>query len=1565
MNTIIHRKVLVSMLFVALTMLGVISYKHLAFELLPNTEYPMLFVQITEPTQASPSYMEQEGVVPIEGVISRLEGIEKIESRINPGRAMIIIYLNMDADVKYSYLKLVEEINGAKKLLPEDFRASVFKADLQQMNSRFMSIQVRGGGGVDRVRNVVDQELKTRFESIDGIAGVEVYGGRQKTVEISISEDVLESYGLTMGTIRQKISGGQKQKVFVGEVVNGETRYYVAAEADYNSITDIADIVIDPEGPVLLKDIAKIKFGVKEQDSYSRVNGKDAVTIALSKDAQVNLIDLSRKTLAEIDKINKEYADKDIEVVVQSNTAETMEENLDQIISLALLGGLLALFILWIFLKNIPLVSVVMLSVPISVYGAFNFFYAAGISINVFTLVGLALAIGMLIDNSVVVMENIYRVASQGKYSTSESVVKGTKEVWRSVIAATLTTISVFLPFAFSTNMVFREVARHISVSIISTLVVSLLVALMLVPMLTHLFLSKVLKSKVHTLEKLSLHNRIVQYYYLLLKAALRRPAATILGALVLFFAVLLISAGLSFTRQKQTETKSFSVTVEMPSGSTLDNTDLIVRTLEKRLEDLKEKKDVISQVYEEDAQVTVNLEDDYKKIAGRNIDEIRQDIQKRISNIIGATITLEQQDAVTGGGRGGGFGANPGMSMLGMLGIGQQEEQVVIKGEDYDKMLLVANDVKDYLEENIDNLVGARISTASSRPEIHLNMDTYLMGIYGITPSVIVSELTTFKPEVSSGGLLRINNDEYDIILKTEDMREEEGTKTMDDLKKLNVKGTGGALFPLRDFSDIVYAYGRSEILRVNQQKQIEVTYRFSEEVNSSKELLDEARKEVDDLIATIPVPSNVSVKVIHEEDEFGEFKLLAAIGLILIFMILASVFESFTAPVVMMFTVPLAAIGSMLALIFTGNSLLNLNTFIGFLILLGVVVNNGILLIDYSRQLRRGGMGHARSLIEAGISRLRPVTITAATTIIAMLPLAMARDEYAGSLGAPFAITVVGGLSFSTLLTLVFIPTFSFGLENSLNWIRSLNVKFRVLIYALWALGVWWVVMESGYMFAVQLLMVVLVVAGVPAVLYFTLTSLKMAQSKLIGEDEQIVINIRSLVKIYGRDSRFVREWKSREEMYRRRLQEGGISTRKVIEGFIWQVPLLGFFVWFTWWYLDDGTARFFFVLFDYFIIHWFLGYLTKIDFIRKNLLEKIRTGVKWGYPLLVTVLFFISWEAKAGAVIFGLLWYLVLLLSVTGAKLKKQNLNIERVTGRFAGLRRWYYRLVRQIPGIGKAKVPFKALKGVSLEIHTGMIGLLGPNGAGKTTLMRIVCGILEPSYGKVFINGYDTAEKREELQGLIGYLPQEFGTYENMTAMEFLDYQAILRNILDEDIRRERLEYVLKAVHMWERKDDRIGSFSGGMKQRIGIAMILLHLPRILVVDEPTAGLDPRERIRFRNLLVELSRERVVLFSTHIIEDISSSCNQVAVINKGELRYWGFPSEMVTIADDKVWQFTVDVHEFERYNRELTIVHHMRTTDNRIRLRCLSDVRPYETAVKVKPLLEDAYIWLLRK
>jgi len=281
---------------------------------------------------------------------------------------------------------------------------------------------------------------------------------------------------------------------------------------------------------------------------------------------------------------------------------------------------------------------------------------------------------------------------------------------------------------------------------------------------------------------------------------------------------------------------------------------------------------------------------------------------------------------------------------------------------------------------------------------------------------------------------------------------------------------------------------------------------------------------------------------------------------------------------------------------------------------------------------------------------------------------------------------------------------------------------------------------------------------------------------------------------------------------------------------------------------------------------------------------------------------------------------------------------------------------------IPVIGKRKVPFRAVNQISLEIESGMFGLVGPNGAGKTTLMRIICGILNRSRGKITINDIDLNEKCEELQSLIGYLPQEFGTYENMTAYQFLDYQALLKGIWDDSKRKRNVDNAIASVHLDDNRDVKIKAFSGGMKQRVGIAQTLLHLPRILVVDEPTAGLDPRERIRFRNLLSELARDRVVIFSTHIIEDVSSSCNRLAVLNGGMVQFVGSPGDMVELTRGNVWQAVISEETFESIRTDSVIVHHM-NDGKQVKVRILSKEKPMPDAIPVVPTLEDSYLWLL--
>ena len=1559
------------MLFVALTLLGYVSYKLLPVELMPNAELPMLFVQIQSRIEVDPNYMENQAVIPIEGAIGTMEGIESMESFINNNSASIQVNFKQNVNFKYTFLKLQEKIDLITADLDENFFVVVNKVDIEQLTNQFMELQIRGSGGVDRVRNIVDQEVTAEMENIDGVASVSVYGGKERSIEVTYDAAACEAYGITPAQIRSAIAGNSQNRTFAGYLHDANKQYFVHVTAEYDKVSDIENIVV-ADGPIYLRDVADVYFGVKEETSLSRINGLDAVSMLLVSDSQANLIELSHRVQDEIAALNKKLAAKDVEIVVQTNTAEVMEKNIDQMIDLALVGGLLAIFVLWMFLKNLRIVSFIALAIPISVFTAFNLFYAFNISINSLTLVGLVLAIGMLLDNSIVVLENIYRL-SGNRFSPEKAVTQGTQEVWRSIVAATLTTVTVFLPFVFSTNYMIKLLGNHVGVSIISTLMVSLFVALLLIPMAAHVLLRGKRQHNIFY-EKVTTNNRIIQIYILLLKASMRVPGRTIIGAIVLFFLTVFIVLAISVNNLSEVEETQFSVYVTMPTGSTLEATDKVVAEAESRLNDIAEKKDLISKIEEEEAILTFILKDDYKDIDDRTIAEIKADVEKRVDDISQAEISLEaptSSSSFRGGGGGGGRSGTQGFAQF--MGIGSNQERIVIKGENFDVMKGVAEDLLYYIED-LESIRRANISVSNNRPEIHLFFNQLLLTEYGISLNNITSELATFTSEFTAGVNFKQGTDEYEIVVKEklpDGVEEDESEKGIEDLRRLQISNNQGATYDLQDIADLVYADGMASITRVNQEKQIELTYRFVDEAEQSKDLLEAYRLEIDDIISAYKLPSGVAVEVIHEEDQYSEFKFLIAAAFILILMILASVFESVSTPFVLMFSIPLAAIGSFLALIFTGNSLFNANTLMGFIILIGVVVNNGIILIDFTNILRKRGYRKSRALMTAGLSRVRPILITAITTIVALFPLAMGQAEYVGAIGAPFAITVIGGLALSTILTLVFIPTLYAGLENALNWIKSLHWGFKVGIAVSYLVGSYFIYFEVDS-FLWQLLDFMLLIILVPGIIAFVTTSLRQASERVIDEKEPIVIKVRKLVKIYDRDSRFTREWKSGIKIRERAGLTKDYKHLRDFSDLVWQLPLFGFLVYFTFfflesnlwmWILSHGVYFFLFLLWvplNQVLINMHESSGKKIYL---KLKKWIYNFIYWGVPLVFLFIFYKNWNNIGMVIFIAIIWFMLLIIYSTAEYIQKKNMNIARIEGRFGTIRRGYFNMVRQIPVIGKRKKPFRALNGVSIEIKTGMFGLLGPNGAGKSTMMRIITGILEQSYGKIWINGMDTQKYREELQGLIGYLPQAFGTYENMSAWEFLDYQAILKGIKDTQTRESRLEYVLKSVHMWERRNDKIGAFSGGMKQRIGIAQILLNLPRILVVDEPTAGLDPRERIRFRNLLVELSRERIVIFSTHIIEDISSSCNQVAVINRGNLKYFGTPSDMVNMGNNFVWQFSVPAKEFDNMANKQLIVHHMRDGEN-IKVRCLAKEKPAEDAVNVSPHLEDAYLCLLK-
>ncbi|MEJ2544823.1 MAG: efflux RND transporter permease subunit, partial [Calditrichaceae bacterium] len=448
---VIKRKTLISMVFIGLILMGYISYRNLDVEMLPNAELPFLIVQVAAIRDMDPGYLEKEAVIPVESTIGTLDGIEKVESWIDRRQGRIFVSYKPGINLKYAYLRLQEKIDAMKGELGDDFRVMTLKVDTQMLSNMFMNLQVRGSGGTDRIRQIVEKEIRSELESIDGIANIEVFGGREKSVDIIMNEQTAKAYNITPSTIRMLIARNSQNKMYVGQIDQEDQKYFVNVIAEYEDISDLENIIVNEQVPLRLKDVARIYKGVKEESSISRINGKESITIQLVRDTRVNLIRLSKFTRETINELNNKLSAQDIEIAIQYDSAEILNENIDLIINLAITGAILAVLILWFFLKNLPMVSVIALAIPISVFASMNLFYAFDITLNSLTLVGMALAIGMLLDSSIVVLENIYRLADKRR-SPDEAVIQGTKEVWRSIFAATFTTIAVFIPFVFASN---------------------------------------------------------------------------------------------------------------------------------------------------------------------------------------------------------------------------------------------------------------------------------------------------------------------------------------------------------------------------------------------------------------------------------------------------------------------------------------------------------------------------------------------------------------------------------------------------------------------------------------------------------------------------------------------------------------------------------------------------------------------------------------------------------------------------------------------------------------------------------------------------------------------------------------------------------------------------------------------------------------------------------------------------------------------------------------------------------------------------------------------------------
>jgi multidrug efflux pump subunit AcrB len=620
-------------------------------------------------------------------------------------------------------------------------------------------------------------------------------------------------------TVRSRLTQNAGSRTLAGFIYDGNQRYFIRTASEFTEVRDIENIVMAP-GPILLRDVAEVSFGVDQETTISRVNGKDAISVTATKASQANIIDLSHRCMDLIDELNEQLRPKEVQIVVQRNLADTMEANINQIINLALIGGLLAVFVLWIFLKDLRLISVVTVSIPISVFTAFNLFYGAGISINSLTLVGMALAVGMLLDNSIVVLENIYRLVNT-RMSKEEAVTKGVSGVAKAIIASTLTTATVFIPFLFFGNYMISLIGKHIGVSIISTLTMSLLVALLLIPVLAAIVLGFYSKKGNISFGKSQGRKRIERLYLVFLKSSLRNPPRVIIGGLLLFFITTFAVLAVNIDALEEVESDQIDVYVTMPKGSTLDKTDKVVREVEAKIAEIAEKEDVNSRTREEDAVVTVKLKEDFGKIDDRSFYDIKSEIEGLTKNIGDAEISLSANSSGEGAQVGGGMG-----DFGQVLGFGNNQEKVIVKGEDYDLLLRVSQDLLYYIQ-NLEDTRSASLSTRGNRPEVLLNFDPLTMARNNISPENIAVALRDFGQQAPTNTRFKYGNEEYDIIIRESEKEQKDyQSKTLADLRKLEVADQQGGLHELSSFSSIRTGESSDDIQRINQQKQIEIFY-------------------------------------------------------------------------------------------------------------------------------------------------------------------------------------------------------------------------------------------------------------------------------------------------------------------------------------------------------------------------------------------------------------------------------------------------------------------------------------------------------------------------------------------------------------------------------------------------------------------------------------------------------------------------------------------------------------------------------------------------------------------
>lgn len=996
----VRRPVTTFMAVLVVLVLGAVSLTRLALDLLPKLNLPIAAV-VTTYRGAGPQEIETLITRPQEEVLGLVGGVDSILSYSQRDQAIVLVSFTWGTDMNFATLEMREKLDLIRRYLPEGAEAPmVVKADPSMMP--IMQYGIAGDGDPGALKRLVEDVFKQRLERLSGVASVGVQGGLEREIVVAVDPLRLEFYGLTLEQVVQALRA-RNLTLPGGPVRSAGRELMIRTTGEFARLEELRDLPLPAGrgGMIRLRDVAEVRDGYKDVTAYTRLNRKASLSLAIYKETDANTVQVARRVKAEVERIQKELS---VPLTVQPvfDQSDFIERSVRGVAQNALLGAVLAVLVLWLFLRDWRPTLIIATAIPISIVATFTLIYFGDLTLNLMSLGGLALGVGMLVDNAIVVLENIYRYRQEG-HDLLESAVQGGNEVGMAISASTFTTMAVFLPIVFVEGLasqLFRELALTVSFSLLASLVT----ALTLVPVLS----IKLLGEGQLPAEERVFFARVKTAYRRLLEMALRRRRFTLGIAGGLFLASLALAPFIGGEFIPAMDAGSLSISVRMPRGTALEVTNRVVTRIEEVLAARPEVETVLSQVggggefamlggggTGDTAQILVRLwgKDRRRLSSGEVAEELRQALRE----IPGAEIEVAATSA---------FG---GQSSWGGAPI-----QVEIRGDD----LAVLKELGDEVARRAREVRGLREVSSSlerGRPELVVRLLPEKAALYGFSAAQAASAIrTAVQGEVATR--YRAGGEEVDVRVRLA----EEYRRTPAELGRLLLTSPLGAKVPLSEVAELRVEEGPHTIERKGQARIVTVT---ADLVGRD---LGSAVRELRQKLADLPLPPGYHLEYGGQNEEmvnaFRDLTLALLLAVLLVYMIMAAQFESLVHPLTIMFSVPLAGVGVLWALFLTGTHL-SVPAFIGIIMLAGIVVNNAIVLVDYINTLRHRGMERDQAILTAGPVRLRPVLMTTLTTVLGLIPLALGRGEGA-EMDAPLGITVIGGLSASTLLTLVVVP-------------------------------------------------------------------------------------------------------------------------------------------------------------------------------------------------------------------------------------------------------------------------------------------------------------------------------------------------------------------------------------------------------------------------------------------------------------------------------------------------------------------------------------------------------------